>query len=63
MASADDVFERHGLAGQFRVDRSTQKAVAKVDPHLGQVPRVVPNEDVLADIRREGDIEIANPRK
>lgn len=53
IAGANDVLERHRLAGQFGIDRSAQEALAKVDPHCGQIARVVADGDVLANVRRE----------
>src|SRR5579859_8181073 len=41
IARTDDVLECDGLAGQLRVDRSTQEAFAVVDTQLGQIARVI----------------------
>jgi len=45
------------------VDRPTQGTIAKVDPQLGHVARVVADDDVLADVGRERGVEIAEPLK
>jgi len=63
LASADDVFKRHGLAGEFGIDRSTQEAVAKLDLQFGQVAGVVPNGDVFPDVRRKGQVDVPKTLK
>ena len=46
-ACTDDVLERDGLAGQFRVDRSTQEALAAAR----LIARVIANDHILPHVR------------
>ena len=58
-----DVAQRDGRAGKLRADRAAEKLALMKEPHLGQVARVVAQHHALADIGREGGIDIAHALK
>src|SRR5712692_5373849 len=58
ITSLNDVFQADGFAGQLSADRSAQELVLVEDPDLPHVARVIANDHVLADVRRQGQVEI-----
>ena len=49
------------FTGQLSIDGSTHELIVKVDPQLGHVAPVIADDHVLADIRCQSSVEIAEP--
>ena len=59
IAGLDDVAQGYGVSRELRTDRSTQEAVVMKDADFGHVTGVIPNDDGLPHIGRQGGIEVA----
>jgi len=54
----DDVAERDRRAGQLLTDGSTQETIVVKHADFGHVSGIVTDDDPLANIRRQGRIEV-----
>ena len=52
-----------GLSGELRADSAAEKLAAMEEPDLGHVARIVAQHHTLADIRREGGVDVAHALK
>src|SRR4051794_22006501 len=59
----DDLAGGHGLARQFLADGPADEPVVVEHPDLGDVPRVVAQEHLLADEGGERGVDVAHPEE
>src|SRR5512135_1944597 len=63
IAGADDLAEGHGLARQLLADGAAEEAIVIEEADLRHVARVVAQHDLLARIRGERQIAVAQPQE
>src|SRR5439155_9840747 len=62
-ARLDNIFEPHGLSGEFLAHGPTEKTLLVVHADFRHVPGVIANHHVFSHIRREGGINIPQSLK
>lgn len=55
----DDLFQTDGLARKLLTHGPTEKALLVIDTDFGHIPRVIADENVLADVGRQRGVDIA----
>jgi len=59
IAGPDNVTQRNGVSREFRTDRAAQKALIMKDADFGHISWVITNDDSLAHVGCQSEIEIA----
>ena len=55
----DDLLQADRLASQLLADCPTQEALLVIDPDLSQVTRVIADDDLLADVGSQRQVDVA----
>src|SRR5262245_11312173 len=63
VARAGNFAQGHGLPRQFLANGSAHEIAPVEHPHLGHIPRVVAEQDLLAHVGGQRRVEVAHPQE